>query len=231
MKLSIIIPAYNEEKRVGSTLEQYLNFFKRAEIIVMVEGADNTLNIIKKLRRRYKNLKYFYSEKRLGKGKAVLDGFKEADGDIIGFVDADGCVSAESFGKLVTEVKNYDCVIGSRKIIGAKVKKNRPLMQRFGSGSFNLLTRLILGLPFKDTQCGAKVFKKIPAKYIVEKVKSKDWVFDADVLYKFKKAKFKVKEVPTEWEYKSGAQFNFAKFFWKLVPTMFISLIKIRFAD
>ncbi len=229
MKLSIIIPAYNEEKRIEPVLEEYLNTFKKAEIIVMIEGTDNTINIIKKLKRKYKNLKYVYSKDRLGKGGAIINGFKEANGDVIGFTDADGSINANSFNKLVNEIENYDCIISSRKIKGAKITKNRPLLQRFGSWGFNLLTKLILGLPFTDTQCGAKVFKKIPSKYLIEKVKSKDWAFDADILYNLKKAKFKIKEMPIDWEHKAGAHFNFAKFFWKLIPAMFISLFKVRF--
>jgi glycosyltransferase involved in cell wall biosynthesis len=234
MKLSIVIPAYNEEKRIGPVLRDYYEFFRKTipnfEIIAVIEGNDGTLNLVKEFAKKNKKIKFIYSRERLGKGRAVLKGFKEADGDIIGFTDADGSVNADSFYKLIKELENYDYVIGSRKLPDSKIIKNRPLIQRFGSFGFNLLSRIILGLSFKDTQCGAKVFKNIPAKYLIEKVKSTDWAFDAELLYLLKKARFKIREVPVDWDYKRGGCFNFNNFFWKLVPNMFTTLIKIRFA-
>lgn len=231
MKLSIIIPAYNEGERIKPTLHEYLDYFsqfKDFEFIVMIEGTDNTLEIVKEFAKRDKRIKYFHSKERLGKGGAVIKGFRLAKGDYIGFVDADGSTKPEAFADLIDALQHFDGAIASRKVAGAKLQKKEPSLQQFGSLGFNVLVRTMFLMPFKDTQCGAKIFRKNTILAALPHLTLANFAFDIDLLYVLHKLNFKIKEVPTVWEYKTGTQFNFSKWFVKLIPNMFFSIIRLR---
>ena len=150
MKLSIIMPAYNEGKRIGNTLNSYLRYKWKypIEIIVVLNGCtDNTLDVVKKFHKiKYRVLK------QPSKGNALITGFKLAKGDLIGYVDADNATKPYVLDKLVNSIGNYDGVIGSRYVKGAVLIKKQPLIRRILGRGFNVLVRLVLGLRFKDTQ-------------------------------------------------------------------------------
>ncbi len=234
MKISLIVPAYNEEKRIGKTIVAYHDYFSKHfpdfELIFVVEGNDDTINIVKACAEKDKRIKYSYSEKRLGKGGAIIRGFKEANGDLIGFVDADGSTKPEVFGDLINTLMRGECdgVIASRKVKGAKIIKKEPLLQRIGSRGFNILVRSIFFLPFKDTQCGAKLFTRNSVAAVLPELGITEFAFDIDLLFRLQAKGFRIKEAPTVWEYKTGAQFNFQKWFIKLVPEMFLSIMRLR---
>jgi len=231
MKLSIIIPAYNEAERIKPTLHEYLDYFSKnldIEFVIMVEGTDNTLEIVKEFAKKDTRVKYFYSKERLGKGGAIIKGFELAKGDYIGFVDADGSTKPEAFEQLTDALEDFDGVIASRKIKGAKLLEKEPILQRFGSWGFNTIVRFLFLLPFKDTQCGAKIFRKHTILAALPHLTLANFAFDIDLLYVLHKLNFKIKEVPTVWEYKTGTQFNFSKWFVKLIPNMFFSIIRLR---
>ncbi|MEK6807399.1 MAG: glycosyltransferase [Nanoarchaeota archaeon] len=233
MKLSIVIPAYNEEKRIGKTIVSYHDYFSRHlpdfEFIFVIEGTDDTINIVKACAERDKRIKYIYSEKKLGKGGAVIAGFRIAKGDLVGFVDADGSTPPMAFHDLITAADaGQDCVIGSRKIRGARLLKKEPLLQRIGSRGFNALVRAFFLLPVKDTQCGAKILSRKALDAVLPELGITEFAFDIDLLFRVYKKGFKIKEIPTVWESKAGGQFNFSKRFVKLVPEMFLSLIRLR---
>jgi len=232
MKLSIIIPAYNEERRIESSLDEYLPHFSNrpydTEFIIIIEGDDKTLDIVKNFQKSYKNIVWEYSHCRLGKGGAIVRGFKHATGDLIGFVDADASTKPQAFEDLVKNISINDGVIASRKISGAKLVRKEPLLQRVGSRGFNTLVRLMFFLPFKDTQCGAKLFTRQAVLAVLPELGITEFSFDIDLLFRLVKKGFKIKELPTVWEYKPGTQFNFRKWFWKLIPSMFLSLCRLR---
>jgi len=232
MKVSLVIPAYNEAERIKPTLGAYRDYFAENfpdfEFIVMIEGNDNTPEVVNEFSKKDRRIKSFYSKERLGKGGATIRGFGIADGDYIGFVDADGSTKPEAFGDLIKELQKHDGAIASRKIRGAKLIVKEPMLQRFGSRGFNTIVRLLFMLPFRDTQCGAKIFRKDALHKALPHLTLANFAFDIDLLYVMKILGFKISEVPTVWEYKAGAQFNFGKWFWKLVPNMFMSLIRLR---
>ena len=231
-KLSVVIPAYNEAERIKPTLHEYMDFFSKHfsdfEFIIVVEGTDNTLEIVKEFAKKDKRVKYFYSKERLGKGGAVIKGFKLATGDCVGFVDADGSTKPEAFSQLINTLKNCDGAIASRRVKGAKLLKKEPLLQRIGSRGFNILIRTLFLLPFKDTQCGAKIFKRQVVDVILAEIGITEFAFDIDLLFRAYKNGFKINELPTVWEYKTGAQFNFSRWFARLVPEMFLSVLRLR---
>ena len=206
MKLSIIFPAYNEEKRIIPILENYYNFFKEKlkssfEFIVIPNNcSDKTFEIVKKFSFNKKNIFVYNIPCYVGKGGAIIKGFELAKGNLIGFVDSDESTSPEEFYKLYKNIGEFDGIIASRKMKGAKIFPKREIKKRTSSFLFNIFVRILFGLKFKDTQCGAKLFKKDVAKFLSENLTEKGWEFDVDLLYLCKKRKYKIKEFPISWK-------------------------------
>ena len=209
-RISIVIPAYNEEKRIGRTLKAYKEFFddlcKRKvidyKILVVINNTkDRTEDVVKKFTGKkvaYLNLK------EGGKGLAIIEGFKEELGenksDLIGFVDADMSTSPEAFFDLIRNLKNYGGIIASRYVKGAKVSPKQPLNRIVISRLGNFMINSLFFLNLRDTQCGAKVFRREAVKSVVDELRLTQWAFDVNLLYLLKKRGFRVKEIPTVWE-------------------------------
>ena len=212
MKLSIVIPAYNEEKRILKTLEDYYSFFKKKlknsfELVIIPNNCtDDTYKISQEFSKHKKNIQIFNIPYYVGKGGAVIKGFEIAKGDLIGFVDADNSTGPENFFKLYENINGFDGIIGSRKLIGSVVYPKRRLTQDLSSYMFNLLVRILFNFKFKDTQCGAKIFKKECARYLSEKISEKAWAFDVDILYLCKKKNYKILEYPIHWSDSVGSK-------------------------
>jgi len=209
VKLSIIIPAYNEEKRIEKTLVEYCDFFKGKidfEIHVVINGCvDNTLGVLKKIAKKYKQINFVDIGKVGSKGAAVNYGFKIAEGELIGFVDADLATKPDSFYDLVQNIEGYDGVIASRWIEGAKIDN------------------LFFNLRIKDTQCGAKLFRKKAIKIVCNELGITRWAFDVDLLYQMKKHGFKIKEIPTTWTEPGGGHLKSST-----IIDMFLAILRLR---
>lgn len=230
MKLSIIIPACNEEKRIGRMLERYLPYFTSAygdevEFIVVINGSqDRTAEIVESYATKFPCVRYIVETEPIGKGGAIKVGFGEARGEIIGFVDADGSTPPDAFQELVERIVHADVVIASRWMKGAKVSPRQPFWRRLTSRIFNTLVRLMFGLKLKDTQCGAKVIKKEAVKSVVQHLGITRWAFDVDLLFQLIRKGFKILEVPTTWSDVAGSKLNMLQ----AVPEMFIALVRLR---
>nr|QBM01226.1 undecaprenyl-phosphate 4-deoxy-4-formamido-L-arabinose transferase [uncultured archaeon] len=233
-KLSIIIPAYNEEKRIGKTLEEYLKFFKERkkkkeikdfEIIVVLNGCkDNTGKVVKKY--ECKELKILEFEES-GKGFAIIQGFKEAlkrDNDLIGFVDADMATKPEAFHDLVKHINDYDGIIGSRYVKGAIVNPKQSPQRIIASRIFNLLIKTLFMIHYKDTQCGAKLFRRKSIEEAINKLIITRWAFDVDLLYCLKMGGFKIKEFQTTWSDREYSKINLKKSGLKMI----LAVIRLR---
>lgn len=200
--LSIVIPAYNEENRITKTLTNYISFLRKMsfpfEIIVVMDGcSDNTPKIVKDFARINKEVKYLIFNKRLGKGRAIMRGFNAAKGDVIAFVDADNSISPKEFLKLLDAIESgYDIAIASRRAIGAKAIKWN-LKRKILSRCFNIIVKILFLLPFENTQCGAKVFKKNTLKNL--QINTNGFAFDVELLYKLMKKGCKIKEIGVLW--------------------------------
>jgi glycosyltransferase involved in cell wall biosynthesis len=216
MELSIIIPAYNEEKRISKTLGDYYSYFNKEfkdnfEIIIIPNNcSDNTFEIIKKFSKNRKNIQIHNIPYYAGKGGAVMKGFSLANGKLIGFADADNSTNPENFYKLYKNIGNSEGIIASRKIKGAVINPSRRFSQDFSSAIFNIFVKILFNLKYKDTQCGAKLFRRDIAKYLAENITEKGWAFDVDVLYLCKKNKFKMIEYPIFWSDSEGSKLSFA---------------------
>jgi glycosyltransferase involved in cell wall biosynthesis len=229
MKLSIIIPAYNEENRIQKTLQPYYDFFNKKlgkdfEIIVVPNNCkDKTLEIVQKFAKTKKNVKIINIPFYVGKGGAVMTGFEAAEGKLVGFTDADNSIIPEEFNKIYENINGYDGIIASRKIRGAIITPKRTMKQDLSSFLFNKLTNLLFNLKFKDTQCGAKLFKSEIIQILIKKNTQKGWMFDVDLLYICKKQGFKIKEFPIIWTDSVGSKLSF-----KDQITSTLNLIKYR---
>jgi len=231
MKLSIIIPAKNEEKRIKKTLESYLKFFKSKfkdnfEILVILNACtDNSAKVIQEFRRKYKkSLNYEDIKEPIGKGGALIKGFRIANSDLVGFVDADGSTQPDAFYDLVVNIGDYDGVIASRWMKGSIVSPKQSLSRRVFSRGFNFLINFLLGLNVHDSQCGAKLFKKNAVKKVVDELNITQWAFDINLLFLMKIHGFRIKEIPTMWHDELGSRLKI----WKATFEMFLSLVRLR---
>lgn len=228
MNLSVIIPAYNESRRISSTLTKYQEFFKgiygdNFEIIVISDGHDDTGFIANELSKKHPQIRLFEFHKRLGKGGAVARGYEQSTGDIVAYTDADGSLEPGDLHALIKslEQSDYDGVIASR-FLDNKVKY--PIPRRVLSRGFNLLTRVLFGLDYKDTQCGGKVFRNKVAKSIFSELYLTDWTFDVNLLYNARKHGFRINEVPIPWKHDEDSKLKMSR----VAFMMFLSLVRLR---
>ncbi|MBM3233808.1 glycosyltransferase [Candidatus Pacearchaeota archaeon] len=236
LNLCIVMPAHNEEQRISKTLESYGKLFsklrknkkiRKIEILVVINNTqDRTEEIVKKVRRKYKNIEYL-NFKEGGKGFAIIQGFKEAcrqDWDLIGFVDADMSTSAEEYFNLISKIENYDGVIASRYLKKSVVTPKQSFLRVMASRVFNFLIRSMFFMPYTDTQCGAKIFRKDAIKSVLPELGITQWSFDIDLLYRLRKKGFKIKEIPTVWADAEKSKLRLGK----ASMQMFLSIVQLR---
>jgi dolichyl-phosphate beta-glucosyltransferase len=213
--LSIVIPVYNEESRIGTTLiklEEYMRAkaFQVEALLVLNNCTDGTENVIDSLENKPSSIKVFdmgiLSEIGNTKGLAVKKGVLEAQGEYIAFIDADLATQFEEIDKLLLEAKNIDVVVGSRRTEGGVIELPqvwyRTLLGKMG----NWLIQLLLLPGIKDTQCGCKLFSYEAAKNIFKNVTIGGWGFDIEVLAIARKLKYKIKEVGVRWHDVAGSK-------------------------
>ncbi|MCL5795423.1 MAG: glycosyltransferase family 2 protein [Patescibacteria group bacterium] len=206
MYLSIIIPCYNEERRLGGNLEIKINYFKQQkyswEMILVNDGSlDSTSKMMSNFINKYKkfNIKKIDISSNTGKGHAVKVGMLAAQGDLRLFTDSDNSTSIEQIDKIFPYAKNYSIVIASRYLKGSKIIQKQSIIRRIISRLGNLFIKLLLGFKFSDTQCGFKLFNRPAATKIFSKCKIDRWGFDVEILALAKKFNCPVIEVPVIW--------------------------------
>lgn len=217
MKVSIIIPAYNEEKRIEKTLQAYYAYAHKQtlitfEFVVVLNGCtDNTYLILQKLD-VHNNNTFIINLPQSGKGLAIKAGFLDAlmrPNDLIGFVDADMATQPEQFHDLIMHIQQADGIIASRYMQGAYVYPPRPRIKRWGSKLiYEPLVHLLFGLKYHDFQCGAKLFKRHVIEKIASSLSAAQWTFDIELLYLCKKYEFVIKEIPTIWYDQTDSKLN-----------------------
>jgi len=207
MHLSVIVPAYNEEKRLPQTLREINDYLKKqnyeSEIIIVSDGSkDRTVGVAKNLMSEIKNLRVIEFKENRGKGFGVKEGMLGALGDFRLFTDADNSTPVNQIEKIWPEFeKGFDIVIGSRDLKGAILDPPQPLFRRFTGEVFKYLRKIIVGLwDIEDSQCGFKCFKKKAAENIFPKCKISRFAFDPEILLIGKKLGYKIKEVPIYWK-------------------------------
>ena len=213
-KYSFIIPAYNESARLGSTLESVLNHIAAqrwdAEVLVVNDGSrDSTADLVRTWARTHPELQLIENPGNRGKGYSVRNGMLNAKGDVLVFSDADLSSPIEEAVKLFAAIEaGADIAIGSRWLRPDTQTHRQSLLRQFYGRLFNLALRILLGLNFKDTQCGFKAFTRDAAQAIFPQQKIERWGFDPELLYLARRAGLKVQEVPVAWAHVEGTRLN-----------------------
>jgi len=205
--LSVIIPAYNEEKRIGRALEPAIRFLKNqpyeSEIIVVCDGCtDNTRQVAESFQSEFKNLNIIDYSPNRGKGYAVKKGMLGASGDLRFFMDADYAVPIELLPEFIEKINNgFDIIIASRRHKDSVIEEHQMYLRELAGKGFGVLQKIILGFPYYDTQCGYKLFTKKAAEFIFPELKYNCSYFDAEMMYVAYRAKMKVAEMPVVWRH------------------------------
>ncbi len=236
--LSIVIPAYNEEKRIERSLDAVLTFLGtqsyRAEVIVVDDGSsDETATRALEHKAAYAKasheLRLLINKPNRGKGYSVKRGLAEATGEIVLFSDADFSSPITEAPKLIDPIVEgrADVSFGSRALNRELIGVRQPILRDFGGRVFNLLMKTITGLRFKDTQCGFKAFLRETALPVFKLQSIERFGFDPEVLYVAKKQGLRLLEVAVVWNDSEGSRVSFFRDSIK----MFCDLIRIRIND
>ena len=206
---TVILPAFNESSRIAASLEKALVFVREqrwsVEIIVVNDGSrDDTAEIVKDFMLRAPEIRLLENPGNRGKGYSVRNGMLNAGGEILLFSDADFSSPIEESVKLIDAIaQGADVAFGSRWLLAETQTLRQSLLRQVVGRVYNLLLRIALGLPYKDTQCGFKAFTRRAAEVIFTRQQIEGWGFDPELLFLARKFKFKVKEVSVSWGHSS----------------------------
>ena len=215
--LSIVIPAYNESARIEHALERVLACVAErhwnAEVLVVDDGSsDSTPAIVQRWMTAHPNLHLINNEGNRGKGYSVRNGLLQATGQVVMFTDADLSSPIEEAERLFEALDaGADVAIGSRWLDKQRQTIHQPLYRRFFGRCFNWVTRKVMGLPYKDTQCGFKAFKRDAAQVIFRLQTIERWGFDPEILFIARKLGYKIVEVPVTWGHDERSRISYLK--------------------
>jgi dolichyl-phosphate beta-glucosyltransferase len=203
-ELTIIIPSYNEELRLPPTLERIAAYVHAAnhtvEVIVVDDGSkDNTIAVADSFKKMISTLRVVSNGQNRGKGYSVRHGMQEARGEIVLFTDADLSAPIEEVEKLLPAMKDHDVAIGSRAVDRSLITVHESPFREFAGIIFNKIVRLILWLPFVDTQCGFKAFRREQCRIIFEQQTIERFGFDPELLYLARHHGLRSVEIPVRW--------------------------------
>ncbi len=203
--ISLILPAYNESKRIASTVAEAQRYFEQRglsyEIIVSADGNDGTRELIADMARSDPTLKVTGSVERGGKGLGIRRAIPLAQGKIIGFSDADNKTPIDEFDKFDPLLRaGADLVIGSRGAKESKIERKQPLYRQLGSKGFAIFMHTLIGLPdIIDTQCGFKFFQRAVAVDLFSRQRIDGYMYDVEILYLAERAGYRIEQVPIRW--------------------------------
>ena len=236
-KYSIVIPAYNESARLPATLASVVNCIQArgwdAEIIVVNDGStDATADVVREFANktpvirtiqellteavpagpeelRMVELRLLDNLRNRGKGYSVRAGMLAARGEVVLFTDADLSAPIEEAERLFDAIRQgADIAIGSRWLESGRQTQRQPIYRQFFGRCFNWITRTVMGLPFKDTQCGFKAFRRSAARALFSLQRIEGWGFDPEILFLAGRLGFKVAEVPVVWAHDEGTRIH-----------------------
>ena len=227
----LLIPAYNEERRLGPVLRAYARHFRADyagpfRLVVVLNGCvDRTEDVVRAAAAEYPEISWLNFPGRIGKGGALIEGLKLwPEADVIGYVDADGATAPPAFHDLVRQIDGVDCAIGSRWLPESILHVEQSAHRRFFSRAFHLLVEILFHLGIKDTQCGAKLIRRDAMERVHGALAIADMAFDINQLYALKQAGFRIREVPTEWTDQIGSKVNLSR----ASLAWFLSVVRLR---
>ena len=228
--LSIVVPAYNEEQRIGASIARMVEYFDAQaysyEILVVDDGStDGTLKVVAEKAAGHENVCSLHYDGNHGKGYAVRFGIMKAAGDFVLFSDADLATPIEEVEKLFERMSGgSEIAIGSRDVPGSKLVKRQSLFREMGGKLFNRCVQRF-GVPgIHDTQCGFKLFTRAAAQNIFSRCQIDNFSFDVEALFLARLLGYSISEVPVVWEHQEGSKVKV----WRDAPRMLKTLFKIR---
>ena len=212
-EISIVIPSYNEELRLPVTLEKIAGYLPslggETEILVVDDGSkDRTAEVAESFRKKLPNLRVISNGVNRGKGFSVRHGMLEARGRAVLFTDADLSAPIEEAPKLLEALKTYDVAIGSRALDRSLITVHESHFREFAGIVFNTIVRLVLRLPFVDTQCGFKAFRRERCQIIFEQQRIERFGFDPELLYLARHHGLRTVEIPVRWGHSPATKVN-----------------------
>lgn len=231
--LSLIIPAFNEEARIGESLDKILAFSQSQpyfyEILIVDDGSrDQTVDVIRERFGSKDGFTIYQQPRNTGKGGAVKQGMLQARGDYVFFSDADLSVPIDTLSVFLAELESRsDVVIGTRQKAGAKIEVHQPFYRELMGKTYTRLANWILSLQISDFTCGFKGFRREAAKEIFSRQELKNWSFDAEILYLARLKGYQVVEVPVQWRNDERTKVKL----WRDIAGSFLGLLQIRLHD
>ncbi len=227
-QLSIVIPAFNESSRIEATLERVIACIDAqgwdAEVLVINDGSkDETAAIVERWMDLHPRLHLIENPGNRGKGYSVRNGLLQAAGDVVLFTDADLSAPMEEANRLLAAIEaGADVAIGSRWMERARQTIQQPLYRQVFGRCFNAITRGVMGLPFKDTQCGFKAFRRDAAQVIFRLQRIERWGFDPEILFIARRLRYTIVEVPVTWGHDERSRMSYLKDGMKMLEEMAI---------
>ena len=214
--VSVVLPAYNEADKLEGAVTKISQALKETrycyEIIIAEDGStDGTNERAEELTQKYSYVKHIHREKRLGRGAALNNAFRQGNGEVSVYMDLDLATDLKSLKPLVDAiaVEGYDLSTGSRMLPESKVE--RSLRRSISSKSYNFLVRHMLGSKVRDHQCGFKAFKREPLMQLLGEVEATHWFWDTEIIVRAYRRGFRVKEIPVEWTSGKDTKVNLVK--------------------
>lgn len=219
--VSVVLPAYNEADKLEGAVTKISQALKEYgypyEIIIAEDGStDGTTERAEELTQKYPYVKHIHRERRMGRGAALNNAFKQCNGEVLVYTDLDLATDLKSLKPLVEAitVEGYDFSTGSRMMPESKVE--RTLRRSISSKTYNFLVRHMLGSKLKDHQCGFKAFKREPLLPLLDEVEATHWFWDTEIMVRAYRHGYKIKEIPVEWKSGKDTKVNLFKDSWNM---------------
>jgi dolichyl-phosphate beta-glucosyltransferase len=231
--LSVVIPAYNEEARIGSTLDRMLAYFDLqdfdVEILVVDDGStDATRAVVRATAGEHPNVRILHYDGNHGKGFAVRYGMTRAEGDYVLFSDADESTPIREVEKLYEALRSgSDVAIGSRDVASSKLTRHQSALREAGGKLFNRFVQMLAVPGIHDTQCGFKLFTRAAAQNIFSRCQIDNFSFDVEALYIARQLGYTISEVGIEWHHCEGSKVSYVRDSVRMLGTLF----RIRATD
>jgi len=221
IQISVVLPAYNEvdylQPAVEKTIQALKEFTDSYEIIIAEDGSiDGTAQQADELAKKTPGVRHIHREKRLGRGTALNNAFKQSCGQVLVYMDLDLATNLSYLRPLVEaiSVEGYDFSTGSRMLPQSRAE--RTFGRSLSSKTYNFLVRHMLGSKLHDHQCGFKAFKREPLLELLDKVEATHWFWDTEILVRAHRQGFKIKEIAVEWKSGRGTKVNLFRDSWKM---------------
>lgn len=224
--VEFVVPAHNEAERLATSIIPHLEYFDGVAIfsVAMDHCTDDTAAVVEELHSRYPHVSSYEVEGPQGKGSAVLEGLKRSRESIVGFMDADCPTPPAEMARLVERLDGADGAIGSRYLPLSLIASPRDLLRTGASRALNVSVRSLFRLPYRDTQCGAKVFRRERIEPVLDEIETTNWLFDLDLLLRAREHGLKIEEVPIIWREERGSHLDVIGF----APEALRTLIRLK---